>query len=430
MKPCALTALALALLACTPVAARAPSTRFAPPPPLPSVAVETPIEDPSGHALDAFAAALRGAASRQGTAHILAWGASHTAGDLYTGFLRRGLQQRFGDAGHGLVLPGNPWRHYRHSDVNLAASDGWICDRVDKADARADGLYGIAGASVRSDSADDWVRVSTTRDNPVGRKASIVEAWYLRQPGGGAFDVRIDGRRARRVATAAESPAPGHEAFDLKDAGHTIEIRPVGDGEVRLFGVLLERRTPGVVLDTLGIPGSRAESLLHWDEPLFREQVARRRPDLVILSYGTNESGDDDVPIADYEASLAAAVARVKAAAPEASCLLIGPTDRPVPLPDDEWGPRPRRAQITAVQRRVSADAGCGFFDAAALMGGDGGMRTWIRANPPLGSSDHVHLTAEGYSVMGAALLRELLRLAAPATPRTPSAAPCRTGCR
>jgi lysophospholipase L1-like esterase len=424
------TLVAVALLACTPAAARARSPRVPPPPPLPAVAVQTPIEDPSGHALAAFAAGLRRAAAGKGQAHILAYGASHTAGDFYTGFLRRGLQQRFGDAGHGLVLPGKPWRHYRHSDINLASSDGWVCDRVDKADARADGLYGIAGASVRSDSPSDWVRVSTTRDNPVGRKASVVEAWYLKQPGGGAFDIRIDGRKARRVATAAESPAAGYETFALKDAGHTVEIRPVGDGEVRLFGVLMERRVPGVVLDTVGIPGSRAEYLLQWNEALFREQVARRRPDLVILSYGTNEAGDDDVPIADYETALRAAVARVRSAAPDASCLLIGPTDRPLPLAEGGWGPRPRRAEVTAVQRRVSAETGCAFFDAAGLMGGEGGMLRWVAANPPLGSSDHVHLTPDGYAVMGSALLRELLRPAAPASPRTPSTAPCRTGCR
>lgn len=426
----AAVALALLVLIPFPADARPAPRRTAALPPLHPLAVAAPIEDPSGHALDAFARALERARRRQGTARILAFGASHTAADLFTGYLRRGLQKRFGDGGHGFVLPGKPWRHYRHSDVNLAASDGWFTDRVDKVDARPDGRYGLAGASVSSSCPADFARVATTRDNHLGRKASLIEVWYLKQPGGGTFEVRLDGRKTWRVATAADAPSPGYHVLEVRDRGHSVEIRPVGDGEVRLFGLVLDRRVPGVILDSVGIPGSRAEYLLKWDEAILREHVARRRPDLVMLAYGTNEAGDDDVPIADYEAALRAVLARVRSVAPGASCLLVGPTDRPVPLPEGGHGPRPRRAQVTEVQRRLSAEAGCGFFDPVVLMGGEGGMLRWSEAVPPLGSADRVHLTPAGYEVMGEALLRELLRRAGPGSLRTPSTAPCRTGCR
>jgi len=382
--------------------------------------VYTPIEDPTGHAFDAFGAALDRARTHAGQARIAAWGASHTAADLYTGTIRRVLQSAYGDAGHGFIVAGRPWKFFRQSDVNLAASDGWLVDRVDKADALTDGRYGIAGVSVRSASPADFTRAGTTRDNAVGRRASTVEAWFLHQPDGGSFDVFVDGRRARVVPTAAANHAPGYATFAVPDRGHVVEVRPRGDGEVRLFGLVLERTVPGVILDTLGIPGSRAETLLKWDHAIFRHQVERRRPDLVILAYGTNEAGDDDVPIAEYETRLQEVVTEVRTAAPQASCLLIGPTDRPLETPDRRFVPRPRRAEVTGVQRRIAFDRGCAFFDPAAMMGGEGGMVQWVRAVPPLASGDHVHLTPAGYEIMGQMLVRELMLRAGQASRKTP----------
>lgn len=418
-RPAALTALlALATFLAAPPAGGRPAPR--PPRPVHPLATYTPVEDPGSHALDAFAAALARAKAGKGQARIVVMGASHTAADFYTGHLRRALQARYGDAGHGWVVPGRPWRAYRHSDVNLASSDGWHADRVGKEDARPDGRYGLAGVSVASAWAGDWVRVSTTRDNPVGRRAGLLEVPYLAQPSGGTFEVRVDGRVRAQVPTASPAFEPRTLRLELPDRGHAVEVRPAGDGEVRLFGVVLERRRPGVILDSLGVPGSRAADVLKWDPAVWQEHLRQRRPDLLVMAWGTNEAGDDDQPLEAYESDLRAATERLLAAAPGASCLLVGPTDRPLPLPEGGYVPRPRRGDVTAIQRRVVAERGCAFFDPAALMGGEGGMQRWAAALPPLGSRDRVHLTAEGYQVMGEALLRELLRLAGPGTRRTP----------
>ena len=87
---------------------------------------------------------------------------------------------------------------------------------------------------------------------------------------------------------------------------------------MRVFGAALERSVPGVILDTLGIPGTRVRDHLYWDDAVYREHLARRRPDLVVLSYGTNESGDDDVPLDGYEKRLTRVLQRVHEVAPQA----------------------------------------------------------------------------------------------------------------
>ena len=113
--------------------------------------------------------------ARRKTARVrprLFYGASHVASDTYTGRLRRLFQARFGDAGHGFVLPAKPWRYYRHRDVVI---DGgtltWWGDWVRKPRALRR-LARPAGVSISSSSPNDYASVATTKDNPQGQRVS------------------------------------------------------------------------------------------------------------------------------------------------------------------------------------------------------------------------------------------------------------------
>ena len=159
----------------------------------------------------------------------------------------------------------------------------------------------------------------------------------------------------------------------------------------------------------MGINGARAAAQLLWNPELQAEQLRRRMPDLVVLAYGTNESGDDDQPIAEYEAAARAVLARVQAAVPGASCLLVGPSDRPLVHRDGIAEPRVRTAEVIDAQRRVAHDYGCGFFDLVAFGGGPMHMLEWAAADPPWAQSDHVHYTARGYTRLGEVLANALV---------------------
>jgi lysophospholipase L1-like esterase len=266
------------------------------------------------------------------------------------------------------------------------------------------GRYGLAGVAMTTSSAGAFGRVTTGE-----RHASRFELFYLRQPDGGTLDVRIDGRPVGRVRTRGEEPAGEYALYTVPDGPHTFEVRARGDGPVTVYGVAVEREVPGVILDTLGINGARASAQLMWDEALWREHIRRRSPDLVVLAYGTNESGDDDQPIETYERDLRTVVARVRATVPGASCLLIGPSDRPVANRDGTFADRPRTAMVVDVQRRVSAELGCAFFDLVGFGGGPMHMVEWAALEPAWAQRDHVHYTARGYQRLGEVLHGSLL---------------------
>lgn len=376
----------------------------------PAFGLDIPLYDPSGRALAPFYDALRRAESRTGKARMLVYGASHVASDFITDRLRRGLQARFGDAGHGFIMPAKPWRSYRHLGYTVESNRRWRAHRI-RATSREVDRLGLGGIAVDGSSREAWGRLTTGR-HPISR----FEVLYDQQPGGGSFDLRLDGRRARRVrtrlrnrgGTRSDTRQPGYAVVSAEDAPHTLEVRLRGDGPVRIFGVIAERESPGVVVDTLGLNGARASNQLLWDDALFRAHLARRRPDLIVLAYGTNESGDTDIPIEEYESRLRQVLGRLQETAPQAACLLIGPSDRPL-REEGELKDRPRTAAIIATQQRVSRDLGCAFFDLVAFGGGPMSMVRWAAAEPPFAQPDLVHFTVRGYRRLGDVLLQALL---------------------
>lgn len=372
--------------------------------------------------------ALKRGEDADGKVRVLVYGASHTAADIYPSYLRAYLQKRFGDGGSGFVPLVRPSKFYRPLGLTLEASRGWKVDHAQKGE-RDDGLFGLFGASATSAKKRDYGRVipasaptgsgaGEEKDAKDGKKAEKAafktryELFFLVQPGGGKFKLSVDGKVVATINTKAgkNRPAsPGYHTLTRDGGPHAIEVQPVGDGEVRLFGMTMENDRPGVVIDNLGIGGTRAANHLKWDEHVWADNLQRRDPDLVVLAYGTNESVDEDQPISVYREQLRAVLTRLRRAAPEASCLLVGPGDFPTKIADGTFGPRPRTVAIVAAQREAAAELGCAFWDMMQFMGGEQSMVTWAAAQPAMAQSDHLHLTRRGYTRMGMALTDALM---------------------
>jgi lysophospholipase L1-like esterase len=340
--------------------------------------------------------------------NVLHFGDSHTAADFETGPLRRALQTRFGDGGRGFVAIGEPWKHYVQEGLRNGCTHDWTAERAHPTKASkgkliGDGLYGLCGVALHTD------RAGARAWGEYTARASKIEVAYLAQPHGGSFDVYVDGARAGHVSTRAAAPASAWDPIAVSDGPHRVEIVATGDGDVRLFGADLDRDQVGVTYDALGINGARITNALAWDESHMAEQIRHRNPDLVVLAYGTNESGDTDVPIDVYERQLVDLLGRVARAVPSASCMLLGPPDRAVHSREG-WGTLPRLLDIVAAQRRVARAAGCAFFDQLEAMGGPGTIAEWAEEPQPRAGRDRVHLTREGYSQLGNAVAGELIR--------------------
>jgi len=343
----------------------------------------------------------------QDDVRIVQFGDSHTAADIQSAAARRALQSRFGDGGRGFVAIGRPWKLYRAEGVRGGMSSDWSSDKAKLGPHPAgDGVFGLAGIGLvtRIGGARAWTDITV--------KTAKAEVAYFEQPNGGSFDVLVDGLRVVRVATRGDRAVSAFRTFDVaENAPHQVEIRAAGDGEVRVFGVALDRAQHGIVYDALGINGARINQPLAWNEQHWAEQLRHRAPAMIVLAYGTNESVDEAMPAQTYERQLVDLLGRIARAVPGSSCLLLGPPDRAIDMKDGSgFATAPKILEIIQSQRRVAEAAGCAFYDQMAAMGGEGAMAAWALEDPPRAQKDRVHLTKEGYSQLGSAFASDVMR--------------------
>lgn len=373
-----------------------------PPAPTDGLTVEVPLEDPSGHALDALGAALLRAGRHEGMARLAFYGGSHTASDLYTAEIRTRLQVRLGSGGHGFVVGAMPIDDYWQSGAAIDDAEGWESLVPDLKHPGVD-TYGLAGIAFDAHT-HAWAAARTD-----GTTASHLEVLYLEQPGGGRFDVRIDDQPVETVDTSSDVMRAGIHVYGVPDGPHEIAIETSGDPAVRLYGFVLERETDGgVVVDQLGIAGSKARHQLFWDRDVWRALLRARHPDLISVAYGNNEGDDHHLSEEQHVEQFRQMLARIREDFPRASCLVLGPADRQVSAEDGTLSTPPLLAVLREAQRTLAAEHGCAFFDTTAWQGGPGAVERWVGRAPALEREDRIHFTEAGYRRLGVSLLRAI----------------------
>ena len=358
------------------------------------------IEDPSGHALDAFFERLLAVERKEpgSIARITYFGDSIVASDFVTATLRRKFQRRFGDAGHGFMLMANAWPGYFHNDVERFSAPGWKVSRVVGPYA-PDGFYGLGGVSFKARGKGAFSRFSTAKTGSFGRSVSRFVVHWLAHEAGGPMVISIDGAHRETIDTQAAASVSKFSTYDLPDGPHELEVRADGP-HVRTFGVVMERDVPGVVLDAIGIQGCRIRFLDKSDDAHFAEHLRARDPALTVFQYGMNESEDGEVfPLDQYASTMKDVLKQVRAALPNSSCLLVGPMDRADKNAGGGYKSRPVVPKLAAIQRDVAAEVGCAYWDTLRAMGGLGSMGIWVQRG--LGGADLAHPSGTGADVLG-----------------------------
>ena len=364
-----------------------------------------PVADPTQLALPHFYADLSGLEHKQRSAPVrLLWlGDSHTAADFLTGSLRTRLQARFGVGGPGFVRVG--MKPYRHSQLHWSCDGAWKLEPVPppRRTPFDDGVFGLGGVRAFPDGAPAQASYEVSAGAARGRLAWHL--WYSLTDGA-SFRLTVAGvsQVVTRASAASELPGAGFSSLNLDSAlSDKLELLTLG-GAPRFYGLTVEGSEPGLVLDAVGIDGARVATTLAWGEASFEAATRERAPSLVAVAFGTNEAFDADKPD-KYRPQYQALLARVRLAAPNADCLIVGPPDANAVA----GGSEPRVAELDALQRSIAGQLGCGYLSQLDIMGGPGSYSRWTHQTPSLAKGDRLHLSAKGYEVVANAMADRLL---------------------
>jgi lysophospholipase L1-like esterase len=355
--------------------------------------------DESGE-MDGFFAALWKIEQqpKSGVVTVLHYGDSPTTADLITGDVRASLQERFGDAGRGYTLIAKPWPWYGHRGVEVSGHGWRIKTGVGL---MREGIYGLGGASFEGEpGAGSSFRLTESQQQSV-------DVEYLAKPGGGEFAVSADGVELTRETTAADELEASSVHVELPAGTKSVEVHPTV-GTVELFGAEFHRG-PGVLYDSLGLNGATTSVLARTQPPgLWKEELTRARPQLIIVNYGSNESSFGNFVRKQYADELRLAIQRIRVAAPGVSILVMSPMDRGERRGLDEIRTMATIPEIVEIQRKVAAETHCAFFDTYNAMGGDGTIARWYEATPRLVTADLLHPTPQGAGVVAGFFVDQL----------------------
>lgn len=314
--------------------------------------------------------------------NVLQIGDSHTAGDLLTGQLRKRLQQQLGDGGSGWVNPmsvaGQQQTHvkYQHSGWQLSSSRN------------SSENYAMGGLLASPNHAGATLRVSPTQS---ARQAWRVTA-TIRQ---GAQDEPLTVTDADGRVQSLAAPVPNNQWQHV-----SLSLRPpfvvsAGHSPQTALGGWFMRASPqGATVGAMGINGSQ---LTHWQRwhNQWTTDVTQYEPDLVILSYGTNEAFNGNLNVNAFSDTLSETVQAIRRHSPNTAIMIVG---APESLRAKSGSCGVRALQLDAVQaaqKQVAQQQKTLFWDWQDSMGGRCSMMSWIQNGNA--ARDGVHFSASGY---------------------------------
>jgi lysophospholipase L1-like esterase len=321
-----------------------------------------------------------------GRAVRVSWyGDSVIASDAIPARLRSLLQAELGDGGPGFVYVVPPHRFCGHEAITRSSSGSWLSHAISTMQI-ADGLYGVGGSTAETASGRATIKL-------IAGTASRVELYYLAQPQGGTATITADGKPLAMVDTKNASKQVRYAYARVDGGAHKFEITAAG--KVRLFGIDLENPR-GAVVDNLGVVSVNVKSFDANNARHFQAELAHRGADLVIIMIGANEAGwlgSTDKDAKDYATHFGKLLARVRAARPDAACLVVSPTDQ-ADAKEGDYSSRPVMPVLVGAQRSAARAHGCAFYSTYDWMGGKGSAAKWFRKG--LVGSDFLHLSRKG----------------------------------
>lgn len=162
-------------------------------------------------------------------------------------------------------------------------------------------------------------------------------------------------------------------------------------------GIARETGSNGVVYHILGVNGATCQS---FSTPEHIRQIADLHPDLVILSFGTNEAHGRRYNASEHTAAMNYLIAELKASCPDVAFLMTTPPGAYVRNGRRGKIINPRTPLVVENELKFAREHGIAIWDMYDIVGGKQcACLNWNAAK--MYQRDKIHFTHEGYTLQG-----------------------------
>lgn len=327
---------------------------------------------------------------------IVQFGDSHIQTGQYPEGTRQGMLELFGTLTPRFWVPLSKCGGWGPPTVNFDAKGDWSCQKITKPEFPAE--FGVSGfAYVLPANLSGNLQFQLSNKEPL-TEVQILHQWNK------SWSFKADSVKVKTVKIGEHSA--------ITTITPTVSIRKVtlqvcGEGSkdsLRLFAFRLNasQQQHDLVYDNFGVGGS---AYVDWIQkaPYFLEEMTWMKPDLIVLSLGTNDSHMGGFNDSSFYASVKKFVLSIKVSNPHASLLMTGP-------PDTYYknAAAPNGIVVRTRLKQIAAETGCAFWNLFDVMGGTGSFQVWN--NDGLGTADQMHFSKQGYELQGKLLADAIFR--------------------
>jgi len=336
--------------------------------------------------------------------HIFHIGGSHIQADLYSDKLRCYLQNMNENAAaqRGFVFPyklaatNNPL-NYRIT-ANLKKWKGY------RSSVKQDlSLWGLSGITAELTDSIDTLNIQANYKTAAKMPYSFSRIRFFTDAEPGTFTIQCADSglfllpvKFDSVACYAEYRLP----CEVNSARFSIRKLTAGRA-FRLMGFELMNARKGIEYTSIGVNGAGFYSYQRCT--LFENQLQLYRPDLFIISIGTNDAYTPQFDSAAFRKNYENMADLVLKINPECALLFT--------VPNDNYYKRKYPNKNTALQQKIIHDLArkyhAAVWDFYAVMGGLGSSQRWYLQH--LMARDRVHFTRTGYSLKADLLFKALV---------------------
>ena len=162
-------------------------------------------------------------------------------------------------------------------------------------------------------------------------------------------------------------------------------------------GIARETGSSGVVYHILGVNGATCQS---FSTPEHIRQIADLHPDLVILSFGTNEAHGRRYNASEHTTAMNYLIEELKASCPDVAFLMTTPPGAYVRNGRRGKIINPRTPLVVENELKFAREHGIAIWDMYDIVGGK--QRACLNWNAAkMYQRDKIHFTHEGYTLQG-----------------------------
>lgn len=332
--------------------------------------------------------------------NILHIGDSHLQADYITHTTRVSLQKIFGNAGRGFIAPLKISKSNEPFNYQTTSNKTWKSTRC--VSSKQVQPIGLSGMSVKTNDKSATIQIKTYNTDSLDYSFSKITLFHSKNDS--AYSTVMRDTSNRIFFNFIETNLSFTSKYIASKKVSQVEVQLTKTDSIQsnfiFYGANLENDDNGILYHCIGINGARYKDYSKSSD--FCAQTSSIKPDVILISLGTNESFQKNYNSEIFYMEIDTLVKKLKYSNPYTPILLTTPANSfyyhqinyNIPL-------------ISKTIVQYAKDNNLAYWDLYSITGGENSAILWKKTN--LLSRDGIHYSKDGYIHQGNLLTKAIL---------------------